>query len=80
MAKPNIRTYQTKKNITIKVDRSKCISCGTCVALAPNTFELDKDLISIVKEDSEDDLETVKQAVLSCPSQALTIETKAGKI
>lgn len=74
MADKNVKTYQTKKGLVIKVDRVKCISCGTCSALAPKTFELDSEMISVVKEGSLDSLNDIQQAVLSCPVEAISVE------
>lgn len=62
-------------NLIIKIDRSKCISCGTCSALAPNTFEMDSDLIAKIKDHGPyDNEETIKSAQASCSGGAITIE------
>lgn len=58
----------------IKVDRKLCISCGLCAEIAPKTFELDKDMISIVKAEPYDSLDKIKEAVSSCATGAITIE------
>ena len=39
-----------KDSIEIRIIRNKCISAATCVVYAPNTFDLDKDSIAIVKD------------------------------
>jgi len=57
----------------IKIDKEKCIGCGTCVALAAGTFAMDGDK-AIVKKEIEDDRETIQMAVNSCPTQAITLE------
>lgn len=70
----NIKTYKVG-DLTITIDRSKCISCGTCSAIAPKTFELDKDLISVVKDQGPyDDEKTIREAAESCCVEAITIE------
>lgn len=67
------RTYQVG-DIKITVDRSKCISCGLCTELAPKTFELDKDMICVVKsKEPFDKPDKIKEAVESCATEALTI-------
>lgn len=73
MAKNNIKTYKVG-SLTIEINRSECISCSSCVFMAPNTFELDKDMISVVKEDSKDNPQTIKDAASSCPTQAITVK------
>lgn len=75
MEDQNIKTYRVG-NLVIKIDRSKCISCGTCAALAPNTFEMGEDLIAKVKDSGPyDDEATIKQAEGSCSGRAIMIET-----
>jgi ferredoxin len=61
----------TKKII---VDKNKCIGCGTCVALAPEIFEMDDAGKSIVKKSPDINEETLKLAIDSCPSQAISVE------
>lgn len=58
----------------IIVDKDKCIGCGTCVALAPEIFEMDDEGKSIIKKDPTIDEETLKLAIDSCPSQAISVE------
>ena len=59
----------------IKINKKTCISCGTCVSLAPKTFELDKDMIAKVKDGPLDNLKTIQNAVDSCAVQAITIDS-----
>ncbi len=61
----------TKKII---IDKNKCIGCGTCVALASETFEIDKDGKSKIKNLSGNNEETIKLTVDSCPTQAIKIQ------
>ncbi len=72
----------------IKIDRGLCIGVGTCVVLAENTFELDDELIAVLKqrpepvagkskkEDSDPD---IMAAAKSCPVLAIILEDKEGK-
>lgn len=72
----NIRVYPVGK-IKVTIDRSKCISCGTCTALAPNTLELDDDLIAVVKEKNGtpyDNEKTMKELPDSCAGGAITVK------
>jgi len=67
-----------KDNIEIRIIRSKCISAATCVVYAPNTFDLDKKNIAIIKNDRWDRLEKIIAAAQSCPVMAIEIY-KEGK-
>lgn len=55
-----------------QVDKEKCIGCGTCVALAPKTFRLDSGGKAEVVESPQDAEETIKEAVESCPVEAIS--------
>jgi ferredoxin len=57
----------------IKINKEDCIGCGTCVALAGNTFEMEGD-IAVVKKEITDDAETIKMAAESCPTKVISIE------
>lgn len=66
-------------NVVIKIDRSKCISCASCTAVAPQTFELDEDLISKVKDHGPyDDEKIIKEAAGFCAVGGITIEKIRG--
>ena len=56
--------------MTLEINKELCIGCGTCVALAGNTFEMEGDK-AIVKKEVGDDEETIQMAIDSCPSQAI---------
>jgi len=60
----------------IKVDKSKCIGCGVCIALAPEYFKFGADGKSepIKEEVAPADEEKVKNAAQSCPVGAITLE------
>lgn len=55
----------------VKIDMEKCIGCGTCVALAGNTFVMKGDK-AVVKDETGHDKETIQMAIDSCPTQAIT--------
>lgn len=61
-------------NKKIIVDKEKCIGCGTCIALAPEIFEMDDAGKSNIKKSSKINGETLKLAIDSCPTQAIKIE------
>ena len=64
--------------VIIKVLKDKCISAATCVVLAPDTFDLDKEGIVYVKETSWDEAQNIINAAKSCPTQAIIIEDLQG--
>ncbi len=63
----------------IEVDRELCISVASCVAVAPNTFELDDEGIAVVKNINGDDEQTILQAAQSCPVNAIRLFDDTGK-
>lgn len=53
------------------VDREKCIGCGLCVSLCPDTFELDDDGKShVIGDCGKCDC---KEVVESCPVGAISM-------
>ncbi len=59
----------------VKVDKSKCIGCGVCIALAPKYFKFGADGKSEpIQEEVPDDAEEVRRAAESCPTGAITLE------
>ncbi|MFA6098102.1 MAG: ferredoxin [Patescibacteria group bacterium] len=57
----------------IKLLKDKCISAGTCVAIAPDVFELDGDGKVSLKNPTGADDATILDAAKSCPTQAIEI-------
>ncbi len=58
--------------MAIKVNEETCIGCGSCAALCPGVFQMNTEGKSEVI--SQDDVECAKNAVQSCPVQAITVE------
>lgn len=67
----------------IKLEREKCIGCGSCAALCSKYFEMADDGKSHIKnsieKDNIDELETdeidcAQAAADACPSQCIYIE------
>ncbi len=66
----------TEKINKVKIDENKCIGCGACSMYAPEAFDFDMEKgKAFVKEGAENtDPEKIKEAMDSCPVQAISIE------
>lgn len=61
-------------NININIDKDKCIGCGLCATIAPNTFEIDEDSgKSRVIDVSGDSIDKQEEARDNCPVDAIEI-------
>ncbi len=60
----------------VRIDRHRCIGAGNCVAIAPTAFDwLPGEVNKVALVDiTSVDVEELRQAVLSCPTQAIVIE------
>jgi ferredoxin len=66
-------------NYKIWVDRNLCIGAATCIAVAPNTFQLDDEAKAVILETSnQDTIETIIDAAKACPVAAVIIEDEKG--
>jgi ferredoxin len=72
------RKESTHVGFTIILDEQRCELHGECVVAAPGVFAIgsdDDDEVTLLTHDVPDDLsEQVRDAVDSCPVQALRIE------
>lgn len=57
----------------VVVNKDQCIGCGACAALASNVFEINDEGLStvITEEIAEEDVESVNDAIDSCPTSAI---------
>lgn len=57
----------------VKVNQDACIGCGACTAIAEGVFEINDSGLSEVVVDtiSEDKVDSVKEAIDSCPTAAI---------
>lgn len=69
----------TPKIARIEVDRDTCISAGSCVAIAPKTFQLDEEGKVKLADPKGNDDATIIAAAKSCPVDAITLYDEAGK-
>jgi ferredoxin len=60
-------------DIKVKVIRENCIGAASCVAFAPNVFELDSEKKAVVKDSANDTRENIMMAAQSCPTQAIAV-------
>ncbi|WP_328353182.1 ferredoxin [Mycobacterium sp. NBC_00419] len=60
----------------VVVDFTKCTGLGICESMAPEFFEVndDGDLVLLKDAISDDELQSVEEAVSGCPTEALRIE------
>ena len=54
----------------VKINKAKCIGCGTCQSICPEVFELDGDGKAKVK--SQKKTSCIKEAIESCPVDAIS--------
>ena len=60
--------------VTLKIDKDKCIGCGTCVSLYPDFFEMGTDGKARIANGIKDiDKNEIKEIVSSCPMTAIKI-------
>ncbi len=55
----------------VKVDKDKCIGCGTCVAIAPKSFKFADDGKAVFISPPGDEDAKIQEAIDSCPVAAI---------
>ena len=62
--------------LQIRVERHRCIGAGNCITIAPTAFDwLEGDFAKAdIADQTSVDEELLRQAALSCPTQAIVIE------
>ncbi|MEM2174597.1 MAG: ferredoxin [Candidatus Micrarchaeia archaeon] len=60
--------------MVVKIDKKKCIGCGSCVAICPKVFELGSDGKAKVKNEKGDTKENIQKAANACPVGAITVK------
>lgn len=60
----------------VSVDFAKCTGLGICESIAPELFEVNDngELVLLRADITDDELESVEEAVAGCPTEALRIE------
>lgn len=69
---------QKRKVGKIYVDRNLCIGAASCIAVAPDVFELDNENKAVVKNPTGADDETLLLAAQSCPTKAIILYDEQG--
>jgi ferredoxin len=67
-----------KKIGKLYVDRALCIGAASCVAIAPEVFELDSENKAIIKNPQGADDEIILLAAKSCPTRAIFVYDEKG--
>ncbi len=63
----------------VEVKRDLCIGAASCIAVAPDVFELDGENKAIIKNPKGADDQTMLDAAKACPTQAIIITDDNGK-
>ncbi len=73
-------TILMEKKITkIEIKRDLCIGAATCLAVAPDVYELDEENIAVVKDFEGIDFETLMLSAQSCPTNAIFLYDEKGE-
>jgi ferredoxin len=62
--------------VKVTVDFAKCTGLGICESVAPDFFEVNDEghLVPLKEDITDDELQSVEEAVAGCPTEALRIE------
>lgn len=71
-----LRKKKGESKMIVCVDPELCTGCGPCVDICPEVFELNDEGISVVKvkEVPAELQQACREAVESCPPEAISIE------
>ena len=58
----------------VKIDKEKCIGCGSCEAICPDHFKMDDEFKAYFIEGKGKIKDCVEESVDICPTQAIEIE------
>lgn len=63
----------------IEVKRDLCIGAATCIAVAPDVYELDEEMKAVVKDPNAADDDTILESARACPTLAIYLYDDDGK-
>lgn len=69
-------TSREEGHVKVIVDFAKCTGLGICESVAPEFFEVNDDgqLVALKEDITDNELQSVEEAVAGCPTEALRIE------
>ena len=56
----------------VKIDKKKCIGCGSCPATCPDVFEMGDDGKAKIKAGADSKTKCISDAIKSCPVGAIS--------
>lgn len=68
--------------LSVEIDRTRCIGSGNCTKVAPDVFELDDSVLASFVEDMDEasiDREQLLEACRVCPVDALIATDTTGQ-
>ena len=57
----------------VPIDPDLCTGCELCCDIAPNTFEMNDEGLSVVVNPQGDDEGTIEEAIDTCPVEAISL-------
>lgn len=74
------RPQQQFGELTVTIERTRCIGSGNCTKVAPQVFELDdSNIVAFATQIGEADHQRVVEACDVCPVDALIVHDAKGK-
>jgi ferredoxin len=70
---------EVKKIGKIEIDRALCIGAATCLAVSPDTFELDNEAKAVLKNTHGNTDEEILDSAKTCPTKAIKLFDESGK-
>jgi ferredoxin len=73
-------TGSARHKLRVEVDIGRCIGAETCVVRAPGVFRLNANRLAEVIDPDGADEGTILAAAMSCPVDAILVETEDGDV